>query len=130
MRYMLHVSLEQAGYRIIEAVDAIEAVLLAQRELPDVIMFDLNLTRLDVLQAIKLIRMSPGLQHVPVLTSSTDGLCAIKFYLHLDELGEGYSDYLTKPLDLDELKETLQYMLTKTRAATALAKSQGAAGHR
>ncbi len=118
VRYVLHVFLEQAGYRIIEAVDAIEAVQSAQRELPDVILLDLNLTGLDVLQAIKLIRMSPGLQYVPVLTSSNDGLRAIKFYLHVDELGAGYSDYLTKPLDLDELKETLQRMLAKTMAAT------------
>ncbi len=125
-RYRLHVFLEQSGYRIIEAIDAIEAVESAQRELPDVLLLDLSLTGLDVIQAIKLIRMSPGLQYVPVLTSSNDGLRAIKFYLHVDELGEGYSDYLTKPLDLDELKETLQRLLAKTTDATAQSLSKAA----
>jgi CheY-like chemotaxis protein len=116
VRYVLHSFLELAGYRIVEAVDALEAVMLAQSELPDVILLDLSLTRLDVLEAIKLIRMSPGLQHVPVLTSSNDGLRAIKFYLHVDELGAGYSDYLTKPFDLGELQEILQKLLAKTSA--------------
>lgn len=119
VRYVLHSFLELAGYRIVEAVDGVEAVMMAQRELPDVILLDLSLTCLDVLEVIKLIRKSPGLQHVPVLTSSNDGLRAIKFYLHVDELGAGYSDYLTKPFDLGELQESLQKLLAKTIATSS-----------
>src|SRR5688572_15931915 len=58
-RYMIKRLLEMSGeYRVVEAVNGQEAVEIAQRQCPDIILMDLNLPHMDGLTATRLIRDS------------------------------------------------------------------------
>jgi len=55
-RFMMRRLLEMSGYHVVEAADGREAVDLAGREQPDLILMDLSLPVLDGLSATRHIR--------------------------------------------------------------------------
>ena len=110
-REMLRIFLQQSGYRIVDAADGEEAVEKAIRERPDLILMDLHLPKLDGFSAAQRIRQHPDLLNVPILTNSADGMKGIDYTLRSHELGAGYTDYFTKPVDLEELKDMINRLL-------------------
>lgn len=55
------------GYRVLEAVDGQAGVAMARAEVPDVILMDIALPRLDGWAATKLIKSEPALSHIPII---------------------------------------------------------------
>ena len=102
-RFMLRRLLEMSGYRIVEARSGREAVEIAGRECPDVILMDLSLPDIDGLSATKLIRELEGMCDTPViaLTGYDDRRH------HRAALDAGCSEYITKPVDFDLLEEVV-----------------------
>src|SRR3712207_8036540 len=69
-RFMMRRLLEMSGYRVVEAVNGQEAVEVAARERPDLILMDLSLPLLDGLAATRRIREQPDLRAVPIVAVS------------------------------------------------------------
>src|SRR3954470_1661718 len=61
-RFMMRRLLEMSGYRVLEAINGEDAVELARRERPSLILMDLSLPLLDGLAATRRIRQVRGLQ--------------------------------------------------------------------
>jgi two-component system, cell cycle response regulator DivK len=59
--------LRHPGYRVLEATDGVEGVLLAHRHLPDLIVMDLGLPRVDGWTATDTIKSDPVTSHIPVV---------------------------------------------------------------
>ena len=93
--------LRQDDYNIIAATDGIEAIQKAESELPDLIILDWNMPRLNGLEALKKIKSDEKTNKIPVLmitgvmTSSENLTSALQ---------EGAIDFLRKPFDRIELK--------------------------
>src|SRR5688500_19909329 len=66
-RYMMRLELELLGYRVVEAEDGEEAVAVAAREKPDIILMDLSLPVMDGIAATQKIRATEGFKGVPVI---------------------------------------------------------------
>ncbi|MEJ7617786.1 MAG: response regulator [Pyrinomonadaceae bacterium] len=111
-RFMMRRLLEMTGYDVIEAVNGEEAVRLAEDERPNVILMDLSLPMLDGLAATRRIRQHPELQQVPIIAVSAHD--TLDF--HADALAAGCNDYVTKPVDFDQLEEVLCRLLKKSQA--------------
>ena len=111
IRRLVRTFLEAQGYRVVEAADGALAVEAALRERPDLIMMDLNMPVLDGFEAAKRIRQHPALHDVPIVANSAFGDYGISFSLRDEELGTGFTYYLTKPIELDELKEILDQVV-------------------
>lgn len=103
--------LESEGYRVVEATDGKEAVEVALRERPDLILMDLNMPALNGFEAARLIRRHPSFRDVPILANSAYGEHGMRFSLRDEELGPGFTFYFTKPFRLDDLKEMLVRLL-------------------
>ena len=106
-RFMMKKLLEMNGYQVVEAINGEEAVKMAQDEKPDVILMDLSLPMLDGLAATRRIREFPELAGLPILAVSAHD--TIDF--HADALAAGCNDYVTKPVDFDQLEKLLERIL-------------------
>ena len=92
--------LQKAGYRrFVSTSDASTAIALLLRELPDVVLLDLNMPHVSGFELLAKMRGDPVLKHIPaiVLTSEEDAQARLK------ALDLGASDFLRKPVDPSEL---------------------------
>lgn len=113
-RDILRMYLGDIGYRIVEACDGADAVKKAQAEKPDIILMDLNMPKLNGIEASLCIRNSAELSNVPIIAISADGYNGIDLFANIAKLGEGYVGYIAKPFDLESLAGEINLVLTKT----------------
>jgi CheY-like chemotaxis protein len=106
-RFMMRRLLETSGYRVLEAINGEEAVRIAEIERPDLILMDLSLPLLDGLAATRRIREREGLLHVPIIAVSAHDTADF----HAEALAAGCNDYVTKPIDFDQLESLLHRLL-------------------
>lgn len=111
VRHMMRTFLEGEGYRVVEAANGRQAVELAERERPDVVLMDLNMPVMDGIEATRHIRNLPGLANMPIIAHSAYGSYGMQFTLRDDDLGQGFNFYLTKPIQFDELTDLLRRLL-------------------
>ncbi len=108
-RFMMRRLLEMSGYRVVEAMNGEEAVEVARREQPNLILMDLSLPLLDGLAATRRIRQHAELRDVPIVAVSAHDTADF----HADALAAGCNDYVTKPIDFDQLESLLLRLLPK-----------------
>ncbi len=106
-RFMMRRLLEMSGYRVVEAVNGQQAVEVAERERPHLILMDLSLPLLDGLAATRRIRKHPELRRVPIIAVSAHDTSDF----HADALAAGCNDYVTKPIDFEQLEQLLSRLL-------------------
>ncbi|MFZ4557989.1 MAG: response regulator, partial [Pseudanabaena sp.] len=99
--------LEARGYRILSATDGQQAISLAKAEHPDLILMDIQMPVMDGMEAIKLIRLDPNLADIPIIA-----LTALAMEGDRDRCLEvGANEYLSKPIKLKALADTIQNIL-------------------
>lgn len=104
--------LQQKGYTVVVARDGMQALAVAQDTHLDLILTDLQLPVLDGLELIRRVRAMPALATVPiiVLTAQSTGDNEQRC------VQAGASAYLTKPLSLRELLQTIEgYLLPRSK---------------
>jgi DNA-binding response OmpR family regulator len=109
LRRSLSFNLEQNGYRVSTAGNAEDALALAKRDRPDLILLDIGLPGMDGLDALKYIQEK---LEVPVIFLTARRR-------ELDEvlgLELGADDYLTKPFNLDVVLARIKAVLRRSRA--------------
>jgi len=72
MRQMIAFTLENAGYRVIEAVDGQEALERLSTAAVQMLVTDLNMPRLDGIELIKRVRTLPQYKYVPIIMVTTE----------------------------------------------------------
>ena len=104
---VLQVNLEVEGYTTLLAHHGEEALEVAAREKPDLIILDIMMPRLDGYGACKRLKADPDLKDIPVVFLSA------KAQQSDIEKGKTYgvADYLTKPFDPDVLVETIERLV-------------------
>lgn len=104
-RNMLKRAFELKGYKVLEAEDGREALDMAQRCRPSLIVIDLNMPVLDGLEAVKNFREMEGpTEQVPIVAITAYDVPGMEDAA----LETGCDRYLRKPLDLEELDRALR----------------------
>ncbi|MFA6107720.1 MAG: response regulator [Candidatus Latescibacterota bacterium] len=95
----LLVQLLEDEYELVQAVDGREGLELAARENPDLILLDIALPEMDGWEVVDRLRADPALRPIPVIAVTAHAMAGDeeKAYQH------GCSDYITKPVDEEEL---------------------------
>jgi two-component system cell cycle response regulator DivK len=106
-RLLLKYGLEQLGYSVLEASNGQEAVDIADREHPDLILMDLDLPILDGIAATQHIRQQPDLEHVPIVAVTAYPMS----YTHVKAFAKGCNEYMPKPIDMAELEQLVSRYL-------------------
>jgi type IV pilus assembly protein PilB len=110
IRLVLKKRLENTGYDVLTAVNGAEAVSLAVKEKPDLIIMDVMMPEMDGFEATKILRSSLETAVIPVLmlTAKRDKES------ELEGLDAGADDYVTKPFDKDKLLARVKMLLRRT----------------
>jgi class 3 adenylate cyclase len=98
-RTLLRDPLETHGYEIIEAENGEQALQKAEQRPPDVILLDVMMPRMDGFEVCRRLKKDPRTVHIPILI-----VTALSERMErLMGIAAGASDFLTKPVDLQEL---------------------------
>lgn len=106
-RLFMRLELEEQGFIVFEAENGQVAVDTAIREQPDVILMDLTLPLMDGFQATKLIRQNDSLKNVPIIAVTAHQ----EDDFRSDAKASGFDAYVTKPIDVNWLKELIAGLL-------------------
>lgn len=114
-RELLRLMLRGANYEVLEARDGQECVELAREHLPDLIMVDLSMPRLDGWEAFKALREDPRTSAIPcvVATASAD-------IDRMRALQSGFDAYVTKPFRTAQLLEVVTRLLSDNVGQTSV----------
>lgn len=114
---MMQMLFRLKGYDVLAATDGPGALEMATTAVPDLILLDLQLPKLDGLGVTRELRRRPELKNVPIVIIS--GHDPRKY--RQAALDAGCDDYLLKPIDFDRFSEWL--MMIGKRSARARAAS-------
>ncbi len=105
--------LVSSGYNLIIARNGIEAIEQTKESNPDLILMDIQMPVLDGLEAIRRLRTYPQLNKIPVIA-----LTALVMLGDRERcLEAGADDYLSKPIGLRQLIETIESHLAQTKGS-------------
>lgn len=125
-REMYVAYLQFSGYRVAEATNGEEAIAQAQALLPDIILMDLALPKMDGWEATRRLKSDDRTRHIPVVALTGHALAG-----HADGAREAGCDaFVTKPCLPDELVAEIKRMLSPTdRRGTRPGRSTGRGRH-
>jgi CheY-like chemotaxis protein len=99
--------LELHGFEVDVASDGLEGVEKARAWLPDLILMDLRMPRMDGFEAIKVIRSEDKMSAVPIIAISAWASAKHKERA----LAAGANEHFTKPVDLNRLLSSMERYL-------------------
>jgi len=111
-RDLLRCAIEMSGCRVVEASDGEEAIRLAESMLPNLILMDTSLPRVDGYMATECIRKLQTKNKVTIIFLSGHA----ERHAREMAMAAGGDDYFVKPVDLEELGLTLAKYLTMPRS--------------
>ncbi len=106
-RKALSITAEQLGYRTVMASDGEEALRMVAEEMPDVILSDLEMPRMNGLELSQAIRAWPEAKHIPIVMITSRATTKHRKQAQL----AGVNSYIVKPVDRDTLQNQLKKWL-------------------
>lgn len=117
-------ALEQSGLSVLIATSGASALNIVDRITPDIILLDAVMPGLDGFETCLRFKANPAISPVPVVFMT--GLTETEHVVHALEAGG--VDYLTKPINIDELRARIRVHLTNARSAQSARVALDAAG--
>ena len=108
---LLKFNLENNGYTVLSADNGIDALRIAKQEVPQLVLLDLMLPKMDGYDVCKEIRKDSSISNMPIIMLTAKGE-------ELDKilgLELGADDYLTKPFSVRELIARVKAILRRTK---------------
>ncbi len=99
--------LDSLEYEVIQASDGETGVDIARREVPDLILMDLSLPKMDGWTATRLIKSDDNLRHIPIIALTAHAMVGDRERA----LQAGCDDYIAKPINLQILASKLSEYL-------------------
>jgi DNA-binding response OmpR family regulator len=109
IRDLVAFTLRFAGYEVVAGNNGEEAVQIASREFPDLILLDVRMPRMTGYDACRAIKANPELKDIPVVFLSAKGQES-EIQTGLDA---GAEEYLLKPFAPDQLTDRVRAILAK-----------------
>ena len=99
--------LARRGYEVVLAMDGEQAIAMAQSEVPDLILMDMNLPILDGWEATQRMKAMPATHTIPVIALTAHAMSSDR-----EKVPEvGCDDYHAKPVEFPRLLEQIEAIL-------------------
>ena len=105
--------LARRGYRIVLAVDGLEAVSIGRSVRPDLILMDLGLPGIDGWEATRQLKSDPATSQIPIIVLSAHAMTNDRDMA----LAAGGDDFDTKPVRFQQLLEKIEALLARKALA-------------
>lgn len=115
-RMLVQQVLEGVGYRVIEAVDGLSGIKMAQEIHPDLILMDINIPGMDGYEAATRIKSLPELGHIPIIALTAKVMSGDRERA----LTAGCDGYIAKPIDIDLFPRQIAEFLGGLRESVAV----------
>ncbi len=112
IRKMIEARLKPAGIAVIQAQNGMEAVEKAASEMPDIIIMDVMMPKMDGFKACEAIRSNPAVSSIPILMLTARGQAA-----DMEKaMALGIIEYITKPFSPKDLADKVVGILNTVRS--------------
>lgn len=121
---MLNDTLDEAGLKVLVALEGEQALMIAANIVPDVILLDAIMPNMDGFETCRRLKDNPDLAHIPVIfmTGLSDTESVLKGF------EAGGVDYLTKPIIADQLIARIRAHLSNARLTSSAYAALDSAG--
>lgn len=106
---LVHFILEKSNYETFLAVNGRDGVNAALKQKPDLIIMDLSMPEMDGWTATNIIKKNPQTKSIPLIALTAHALPGDR----QRAMDAGCDEYITKPMDLSDLVEAVQYWVNK-----------------
>jgi len=94
-RKLLEIILQPHGYRLLSAINGVEAIQIATREQPDLILMDMHLPKVSGYDATRILKSQPETAHIAIVALTAQAMEDQRE----QALIAGCDDYISKPID-------------------------------
>jgi len=108
---LLRYNLEREGYRVFEARDGEEALIVADEAKPDLVVLDWMLPELSGIEVCRRLRARGAMRNVPIVMLTARGEETDR----IRGLDTGVDDYIVKPFSMNELLARLRAVMRRAR---------------
>ncbi|MCA9583260.1 MAG: response regulator [Myxococcales bacterium] len=112
-RDMLSRRLSRQGYRVLCAVDGEEGLAVARRDLPQVVLLDLSLPKIDGWEVARVLKADGGTSGIHIIALTAHAMAEDR----RRALAAGCDDYETKPIEMGRLLKKIEEALRKGKGA-------------
>jgi len=106
---LVHFVLEKNNYETLLAVNGRDGVNAAIKQKPDLIIMDLSMPEMDGWTATNLIKKNSELKSIPLIVLTAHALPGDR----QRAMDAGCDEYITKPMDMGDLMESIEYWVNK-----------------
>ena len=106
-RDMLTRRLERRGYDICVAIDGLQGLDVARTQLPDLILMDMSLPRMDGWEVTRLLKAESSTSHIPIIALTAHAMLSDRD----KAFAAGCDEYDTKPVEFHRLLAKIQNLL-------------------
>ena len=115
IRELVTVALSAYSYEVESFVSAEDCLAAAEKQVPDIFLFDIMLPGMDGVQAVKILRENEQTKNTPILMLTAKSAEIDKVF----GLENGADDYLTKPFGIMELAARIKALLRRSGRSTS-----------
>jgi CheY-like chemotaxis protein len=108
---MIRDYLELTGYKVVTAQDGVDAIVQAKLVRPDLILMDVQMPRMDGLEATRKLRSEPDFRYTPIIALTALAMPSDREHC----LEAGMDEYISKPVNLKALVKIIQGCLFNNR---------------
>ena len=121
---MLNDTLDEAGLKVLVALEGTQALMIASNIVPDVILLDAIMPNMDGFETCRRLKENPDLAHIPVIfmTGLSDSESVLKGF------EAGGVDFVTKPIIADQLIARIKAHLSNARLTSSAYAALDSAG--
>ena len=101
--------LKKHGHEVLTAKDGVEGIDVAKAELPDLVLMDVVMPKVNGFQATRQITKNPSTSHIPVIIVTTKDQETDRIW----GARQGAKSYVTKPVEEDLLMDAVDQHLPK-----------------
>lgn len=110
---LIEYNLKKEGFDVIKAEDGKEGIKMAREHMPNLVLLDIMMPKMDGLEAVEVMRDDETLKHIPIIFLTARG----DEKTEVEGLNKGGDDYITKPISTTKLISRIKAVLRRFEEA-------------